>query len=309
MALAKYTVATEFWGIAMAPKYTREQVYEYVNALSEPKRRKWLVREQRYPRLLFKYFPLQPKPEDTKVRFRQIIVESKLWMSAVADFNDPFDAQMAFSGGGTAEQQKAHLLEIFRTTPTPAGHNPLTEAEFEKKAAAAIAAGNIGTAAQRGYDNALAKMGVCCFASDARSILMWSHYATSHRGICAVFEPAAGPEPLLEALPVKYTREYPKFDKVLDDPMQLARRGLLRKFKRWQYEGERRIIRMNSSRSFITFQPPALLGIILGCVASDETQKIVGELVEERVANKQPDVQILRAKKHSERYELCIHSG
>lgn len=293
----------------MALKYTREHVYEYVNSLSGPKRRKWLVREQPYPRLLFKYFPLQPNPEDTERRFRQVIVESKLWMSAVADFNDPFDAQMAVTGGGTAEQQKAQLLEIFHTTPTPAGHKPLTEAEYEKQAEAVIAAGSIGEAAQRGYDNALAKMGVCCFASDARSILMWSHYATSHRGICAVFEPAAGPEPLIEALSVKYTREYPTFDKILDNPMQLSRRGLLRKFKRWQYEGERRIIRMDSAKSFIAFQPAALLGVILGCAASDETREIIGKLVAERGANKQPDVHILRAEKHPERYELSIRSG
>lgn len=290
----------------MALKHTREHVYEYVNSLSGPKRRKWLTREQRYPRLLFKYFPIQANPEETKGRFRQVIVESKLWMSAVADFNDPFDAQMAVTGGGTAEQQKAHLLEIFRTTPTPTGHKPLTEAEYEEKVETAIAAGSIGKAAQYGYDNALAKMGICCFASDARSILMWSHYATSHRGICVVFQPSAGPEPLIEALPVKYTREYPMFDKILDDPTQLTCRGLLRKFERWQYEGEQRIIRMNSARSFITFQPAALLGVVLGCAASDETRRIVGELVAERGAKKQPDVRILRAQKHSERYEVSI---
>lgn len=94
----------------MALKKAREHIYEYVNSLSGAKRRKWLVREQRYPRLLFKYIPLQADPKDTESRFHQVIVESKLWMSAVADFNDPFDAQMTVTGGGTVNQQKAHLL-------------------------------------------------------------------------------------------------------------------------------------------------------------------------------------------------------
>lgn len=138
---------------------------------------------------------------------------------------------------------------------------------------------------------------------------MWSHYATSHRGLCVVFQPSAGPEPLIEALPVKYMHEYPRFDKILDDPTELARRGLLRKFKRWQYEGERRIIKMNAARSFINFQPASLLGVILGCTASDETRKIVSDLLAERSANKQPHVHILRAQKNPERYDLSIRCG
>ena len=51
--------------------------------------------------------------------------------------------------------------------------------------------------------------GVCSFAGDPLNILMWSHYASNHRGVCLQFDVAKDPINLLLALPVEYSDEYP----------------------------------------------------------------------------------------------------
>src|ERR1700729_1649096 len=49
------------------------------------------------------------------------------------------------------------------------------------------------------------KFGVCCFcAGDPRNVLMWSHYAGAHFGICLQFETARDPPTLMRALRVPY---------------------------------------------------------------------------------------------------------
>lgn len=55
-----------------------------------------------------------------------------------------------------------------------------------------------------------ASSGVTCFTNDINNVLMWSHYAESHKGVCIVFGDEKEPSSIIKkAIPVKYKRTLP----------------------------------------------------------------------------------------------------
>ena len=84
---------------------------------------------------------------------------------------------------------------------------------------------------------AAAKLGLLCFSASWRNPVLWSHYASEHKGICLGFDV---PDSLLHK--VEYVQERLQFAQPFLDEHQLQQ--LLRtKFKDWEYEAEyRRIV-------------------------------------------------------------------
>src|SRR5262245_24432492 len=84
--------------------------------------------------------------------------------------------------------------------------------------------------------------GVCSFASSPRNMLMWSHYAFKHTGVCFQFDVARDPDIFALAIPVEYSDEYPRVDWVCG-----AKEGiekiLFTKETQWKYENEKRFIK------------------------------------------------------------------
>ena len=82
-----------------------------------------------------------------------------------------------------------------------------------------------------------AKLGLLCFSKSWRNLVLWSHYADEHKGICLGFDV---PESCLHE--VKYVPGRLQFEQLVADEDQLQQ--LLRtKFKDWGYEAEyRRIV-------------------------------------------------------------------
>jgi len=82
---------------------------------------------------------------------------------------------------------------------------------------------------------------VCCFSKNDKSILMWSHYANEHRGICLCFQFGKG-WISNNIRKVEYVDEiYPleAFDKNIESKV---RKSLYKKFSVWEYEQEYRIL-------------------------------------------------------------------
>ena len=47
------------------------------------------------------------------------------------------------------------------------------------------------------------------FGGDPRNILMWSHYAANHKGLCLQFELTRDIDNFVFAMPVQYSEDYP----------------------------------------------------------------------------------------------------
>jgi hypothetical protein len=158
--------------------------------------------------------------------------------------------------------------------------------------------------AQQSFRDSINAAGVCSFGENPRSILAWSHYADSHRGVCLQFEVARSLAIFGQALPVNYSEEYPTLNWV--NQSEKIVEVLLTKYIGWKYEEESRIIIQESAGQFIDFQPAALSGIIIGCSASEETVAQLNELIHERISRGFPAPRLYRAFADDGKYRLLI---
>lgn len=99
------------------------------------------------------------------------------------------------------------------------------------------------------YKDLISILSVCCFSKNMDNILMWSHYADSHRGVCLEWEVNEKSSQLKGALnAVMYEDELVTLNEVkrskdgyLDLNVSSNGKFILQKLKDWAYEEELRI--------------------------------------------------------------------
>jgi hypothetical protein len=257
---------------------------------------------EKYPHFQYKYKALASAATERRAaQLRDILVESRFWLSSPRDFNDPFDmtARVIFEGetedlrqrfkqliadkSGKRWKERREMLDQFMGRP---------RSEWQK-------------AGELAHSKNHEQTGVFSFAGDPRSVVMWGHYGDHHTGVCLQFEVAKDPKTMLEAVPVQYVKDYPVFNWAEDSGKQIGK-SLMHKFEAWAYEGEWRIVWPNGARSYLPFNPAALVGLIFGCRTSEAAIRIVDAMLEERKALRLPSICVYRAEKHESRYALMI---
>lgn len=200
---------------------------------------------------LFKYRTINP---DT----REALRNQKIWVASPNSFDDPFDTNT----DNYVDELSPETIETFarRGIPQIRNINPSTlHTLFVKQAK---------------------KFGILCLTENCESILMWSHYANGHRGLCLEFERT--PDNLLgdhdRTGPVSYARLCPVLDnKYQFDESNLGQFGLelerlmFVKAKGWRYEREWRTY--YRSVDCLEDYPGPLKSIIWG-LCTDETDKV-----------------------------------
>ena len=113
----------------------------------------------------------------------------------------------------------------------------------------------------------LSEFGVLCLSAIGDNHLMWSHYASNHRGFCVGLD-----ENQISAIPevsghgsVVYENEAPIFRIFYDDQTEFARKALAYKSHSWGYEQEYRIL--FERVGIVTIPSSAIREIRLGCRA------------------------------------------
>ena len=130
------------------------------------------------------------------------------------------------------------------------------------------------------FDNVnvfLNDVGISCFSETNRSLAMWGHYASNHKGICIEFDSTIGV--FKHAVKVEYTRTIHNVnvnskDKLTEDFfMNAVSKCMFKKYAEWKYEKEWRII----FRANMTFKYPveAITGIYFGLRTTDEDTELV----------------------------------
>ena len=69
-----------------------------------------------------------------------------------------------------------------------------------------------GSPSIHAFEKQRSSMGVFSFAGTPRDILMWSHYAQDHTGVCLRFSAAAHLRVFVGAVGVTYSQSYPKLN-------------------------------------------------------------------------------------------------
>jgi hypothetical protein len=271
-------------------------------------RRQFLSKKngQGYPRFLYKYRALDPANVDSVSRLRAVLVESKLWLSSPADFNDPFDMSAQVIVSGTAEQKERKFAKLLDTF-LPAAVSP-TERKALLVKLTAMSNEELVKTASPIHEAGVKALGVYSLAGEPRSILMWSHYTRNHEGLCIQFEVARDTSTFLQALRVEYEPDFPVIN-WMAETVEDIKKTILRKEPGWKYEGEHRIIIPKGARTILFFQPAALVGLIFGCRIHSMVKAKVLELLDERTKGGLPPVKTYVAKKHPSLYQLRLSAA
>lgn len=201
--------------------------------------------------MLYKYAPWQEKDENNFTR--KNIEGSKLYFSTPDSFNDPFDNAPSYN---ISSESRNTLLDIYIQDDNSNFNDSFIKEAHNMSASA------FNIIFKHSDYNKLnnAKRGITCFSKDKANILMWSHYANNHSGVCLGFDINESDEHLINffdetknqklfpngkacrLLPIQYV----SFDKRPSIDMTDERESLLKiltcKSDLWKYEQEIRIM-------------------------------------------------------------------
>ncbi|MFI5416343.1 MAG: DUF2971 domain-containing protein [Nitrososphaerales archaeon] len=193
--------------------------------------------------IVYKYFRINQYLYDT-------LISNQLYFSSIGQFNDPYDCHIAIFDKISEDDFIVFVENSFKDTETQKKYidafrnNP---EEFSKQFIEMF----------KGW---LKYLGICCFTKGKENVLLWSHYADSHRGVCLGFD--------YELM----KKKFPQFDAVIygDEPFYFdiknpgdsITKTALRKSSNWKYEDEIRFF-MERSKNIDFFQE-ALLEVNFG---------------------------------------------
>lgn len=214
-----------------------------------------MITEGKINRTLYKYREIGDYTE-------KIFTDHTLWFDHPINFNDPFDCW------ANIQEIDRAALEKFIIENSPSNY-------YANRCKQGIPSYTTKMLKQE-VDRALNEIGVCCFSTTEKSILMWSHYCKYHQGICLEFDILEDPSFFTLAKPVNYVDVMPQYDHFTEFN-KLFEKLIQPKAIDWEYEEEVRVIktpqdisRNNGSQAF-KFSPNALRKVIFGCKSQDET--------------------------------------
>lgn len=151
------------------------------------------------------------------------------------------------------------------------------------------------------------KYKICCFSGKNDEVLMWSHYADKHNGICCGFEFPIDNDRFTIA-PVNYKQSIEKLEGETD-LYKIIYYWLTTKSKFWEYENEFRAImnakNLSSNFEIIQYEANCLKEIVFGCgLKNREIEKIISELKSKKIPLKQ--IEMKRAILNPESFNLKI---
>ncbi len=248
------------------------------------------------PEVLYKYRSLAG--DEQRDRIKQTFAKSSVYFSSPDQFNDPFDCKVELLLNGTEEEWKQYLsqrLQERRPGLSPADR--LTEMNR------IIRSGSYNKLDPSISTRAAKVAGVYCLSAVNADILMWSHYADAHRGICLGFRAGARDYFFRRSQEVKYFESYPS-TRIFDPDEKRMETALLAKSAHWSYEKEYRIIELRGSGVY-HFPDHLLVEVILGCQINDDDAKSVIEWANTR--NDRP--RVYRARKKNREFGLSIEAS
>ena len=184
-------------------------------------------------RYLFKYMTYSA---EKKHRLEGLLVHKNLYHALPSQLNDPFECKPRFRL--PSEPQKlANIAMHF--------HRVALDNGFDIEKATKLVVENmvnpekIENAIVEAARNVYGSVRVCSYTTHSKNLLLWSHYANSHSGLCVEFD--AKRFPVSYAYKVKYCNEYP-FIEYPRPENELGFIPVLVKSLDWAYEDEYRSV-------------------------------------------------------------------
>jgi hypothetical protein len=253
-------------------------------------------------------------------RLRLSIVKNRHCMVSPAWINDPFDCKPHFNTEKITLSDVRRLIEIAQNYTdrrlSPGDINNMVEIMREHPDDMF----NLIEKVMKAFREDSKRLAILSFTTKPDDVLMWSHYADSHRGICLQFDK----ELLADVSPGKQLldEEYGLLDVEYDDNMRLLnefaseelatqfiKSSMTRKAREWRYEDEWRLIAgdhkdVSKAGIQITLVNNSLTGIVFGCDIPADHRELVRQWLSETTVNK--DVKCYQARKSRTEYALEV---
>ena len=235
-----------------------------------------------------------------------ILRKCRLWAAKPEWFNDPFDCDLEISVGITEDNFLESLCSKY-------GERDQWHSNIVRYVDSIFDAdGKFAPEERKRLDDETQGLieenkntGVVCLSEECDSILMWSHYAQGHTGVCFEFtrleDNALGDIELCS--PVKYDRHYPIIDlgQILLKKNGATLKIMMRtKSEEWAYEKEWRLITEEGDQECPL--PGPISRVILGIKIEDQFKSNIKTLCQER------DIPCIQARKVDREFRIEVPS-
>jgi hypothetical protein len=234
----------------------------------------------------------------------RLLVHDELYFPRPMEFNDPFDCCPVLSLKATDDEFATYLNNQYKT------RRPHLSRADRRRELSTIKQ-NLSRTHDRtevldnlrtGMNDIVNSAGVLSLSAKHDHILMWSHYANSHRGICLRFQASTITPFFGRAQPVLYEIARPILNVIHDDPYTQIDKALLTKADFWSYEQEWRVIDHDTGPGVHKFPGELLDAIILGArISAEDRQKVLTWVAQRRTI-----IEVLHAQIDDERFRLKI---
>jgi Protein of unknown function (DUF2971) len=262
------------------------------------------------PSVLYKYCSLPDLDDVNNQCFTlENLTNNNLWFSEAKELNDPFDCQVPINLRISKTSLRLYLEQRQKNDPLIDVERTVASS-FDANGKLTPIGKKINDSLSSKVEEVNAKLGVSCFSTKNNSILMWSHYANKHQGICLEF--TTGKYPLVKIASdstlhvfkkVKYLKadRYPEVSlkNFLDGSPKTLKAFLCKAFD-WRYEKEWRLV-VDHGEDGICYQKESLSGVIFGLNMEDDLK----EKVRASLAGS-PDVIFYQAKRSKTKYGVSI---
>lgn len=248
-------------------------------------------------KLLYKYRKWEPFG-------KRMLEDNEFYFTSPRDLNDPFDCHIDPEFGPATRGEK---LERFRQH-LATRHPKLDESEVHKLALKEYPPGSIFPG-QRDKKKWLAStlerqhnfFGILSLSWTPIDVLMWTHYADHHKGICVglsvdkidAFINARVVEKKRTFFyrdPVQYVEERPVWNFIKDDTFEMLSKSFVTKSSSWAYEQEERVfttvdpkmepfLPLSESDRKICLLKGTIKEVWLGLNAQEQTEKEVRRIL------------------------------
>ena len=191
----------------------------------------------------------------------KIILNSELYFASYNSFNDPFDCNLGFreiSSYSDEELENCCQEELKKGVDKEKYLIDLSEKLIKAKS----------------------EVGILCLSRNKKNILMWSHYAKNHEGLCFGFEDIFYKDSKITYGRVKYPKsEDYELISLLRKKGEI-KRMFTTKSKLWKYEKEIRLLDLKGGKTVGVkkFNKEYLKEIIFGCKADETNIKKIIQL-------------------------------
>jgi hypothetical protein len=253
------------------------------------------------PSHFYKYRSLDS--EDNFNRVKEIVTQNKIYCSSPKSLNDPFDCRPSLDFRASKREMRDELNRLQKLI-RPGMNRKARRKSRDEMFDDPVWNPRTETAKARFqelYDLEMNRNGVLCMSARNDDILMWAHYADSHRGVCLEFTSISPLMSLAQRVHYSETRpiisQYTNVDKAIS-----FERAMLTKSEHWCYEKEWRIIRNEEGFGHAKFQSKDLTGIIFGLQCQPDMVQRFREMLKDRAS----PISLYRAEINKKNYKISI---